>query len=100
MALTYDVTMFKDTFENEFTYINGFLRNVHRFRNRPALTDPSTGRTWTYEALNKEVNRLSHALLDDGVKKNDVVMYALFNSPEFVFSYLAPQKNRGDQLPN
>ncbi|WP_027724548.1 class I adenylate-forming enzyme family protein [Tuberibacillus calidus] len=92
MALTYDVTMFKDTFENEFTYINGFLRNVHRFRNRPALTDPSTGRTWTYEALNKEVNRLSHALLDDGVKKNDVVMYALFNSPEFVFSYLAPQK--------
>lgn len=69
---TYDVTMFKETFENEFTYINGFMRNVHRYANRPAMTDPLSGQRWTYS--------------------DDVVMYQLLNSPEFVYSYLAPQK--------
>lgn len=89
---TYDVRMFKDTFENEFTYINGFMRNVHRFAGRPALTDPVRERTWTYAQLNGEVNRLAHALLGDGVGKNEVIVYQLLNSAEFVFSYLAPQK--------
>jgi long-chain acyl-CoA synthetase len=43
--LTYDAQMFKDTFENEFTYLNGFLRNVHRFKERKALTCPQRGRS-------------------------------------------------------
>jgi acyl-CoA synthetase (AMP-forming)/AMP-acid ligase II len=89
---TYDVTMFKDTFEKEFTYINGFLRNVHRYADHPAMTDPLQGRTWTYSDLNKEVNRLAHALLSDHVQKNEVILYQLLNSPEFVFCYLAPKK--------
>ncbi|EOS53275.1 class I adenylate-forming enzyme family protein [Paenibacillus barengoltzii] len=89
---TYDVRMFKDTFEHEFTYINGFMRNVHRFATRPALTCPLRERTWTYTELNEEVNRLAHALIGDGIGKNDVVLYQLLNSAEFVFSYLAPQK--------
>lgn len=89
---TYDVDMFKETFEHEFTYINGFLRNVHRFANRPALTCPVRDRTWTYAELNQDVNQLAHALLEDGVGKNDVVMYQLLNSAEFVYSFLAPQK--------
>ncbi|CAB3394762.1 protein of unknown function [Kyrpidia spormannii] len=38
------------------------------------------------------MNRLAHALLGDGIGKNDVVMYQLLNSFEFVLSYLAPQK--------
>lgn len=29
-ASTYNLSRFKDTFENEFNYLNGFLRNVHR----------------------------------------------------------------------
>lgn len=91
---TYDVKMFKEAFERDFTYINGFLRNVHRFAHRPALTCPNRQKTWTYAELNKEVNQLAHALLKDEVQKNDVVMYQLFNSPEWVFSYLAPQKIR------
>lgn len=90
--LTYDVTMFKETFEHEFTFINGFLRNVHRFAHRPAVTCPLRERTWTYAELNRDVNRLAHALREDGVGKNDVVMYQLLNSPEFVLAYLAPQK--------
>ena len=49
---TYDVTMFRDTFESRFTYLNGFLRNVSRFSTRPALNDPISGRRWTYAELN------------------------------------------------
>lgn len=92
MAFTYDNTMFKDTFENGFTFLNGFLRNVLRFANKSALTCPLREYTWTYADLNREVNRLSHALIVDGVKKNDVVMYQLSNCAEFIFCYLAPQK--------
>jgi acyl-coenzyme A synthetase/AMP-(fatty) acid ligase len=92
MEFTYDVTMFKETFENEFTYINGFMRNVHRFSNNPALTCPLREKSWTYSELNSDVNRLANALLADGIKKNDVVMYQLMNCAEFVFCYLAPQK--------
>lgn len=89
---TYDVTMFRDTFETRFTYLNGFARNVSRFGSRPALHDPLSGRRWTYAELNAEANRLAHALRADGVGKNDVVMFALLNSPEFVFCYLAAHK--------
>lgn len=92
MTFTYDVSMFQETFEKEFTYINGFLRNVRRFANRPAMTDPILGKTWTYAEVNKEVNKLAHALQKDGIEKNYVVMYQLFNSAEFVYCYLAPQK--------
>ncbi len=89
---TYDADMFKDTFENEFTYLNGFLRNVRRSGGRPALTCPLRERTWTYAEVNAEANRLAHALLADGVDRQDVVMYQLYNCAEFVFLYLAPQK--------
>ena len=89
---TYDVSRFKDTFENEFTYLNGFLRNVHRYKERPALTCPVREQTWTYQELDLEVNRLANALAAAGVGKSDLVMYQLLNSPEFVFLYLAPQK--------
>ena len=92
MSYTYDVTMFRDTFESRFTYLNGFLRNVSRFGDRPAVFDPHSDRRWTYRELNCEVNRLAHALRADGVGKNDVVMFALLNSPEFVFFYLAAHK--------
>ena len=31
MQLTYDSDMFVKTFESEFTWLNGFMRNVRRF---------------------------------------------------------------------
>ena len=89
---TYDVSRFKDTFENEFTYLNGFLRNVHRYKERPALTCTTRNQTWNYQELDLEVNRLANALMASGVEKSDVVMYQLLNCAEFVFLYLAPQK--------
>jgi acyl-CoA synthetase (AMP-forming)/AMP-acid ligase II len=84
--------MFQDTFENDFTYINGFLRNTHRYANRIALTCYLRERQWTYKGLNEECNRLAHALKNDGVGKTDIVMYQLYNCAEWVFVYLAPQK--------
>ena len=90
--ITYDVGMFKDTFENEFTYIEGFLRNVHRYKNSRALTCPVRKKSWTYSEVDREVNRLAHALLNDHVHKRDVVMYQLYNCPEFLFLYLSPLK--------
>ncbi len=90
--MTYNPAMFKDTFENEFTYLEGFRRNTHRYKNSRAVTCPIRKKSWTYAELDSAVNQLSHALLDDHVTKHDVVMYQLYNCTEFVFLYLAPQK--------
>ena len=92
MTHTYDVDQFRDNFEHEFTWLNGFLRNVGRFGNRPALYAPDRDKRWTYRELNADANRLAHALQADGVGANSVIMYMLFNSPEFVFAYLAGHK--------
>ena len=92
MNRTYDDTMFIDTFEHEYTWLNGFMRNVRRYGSRPAVIDPETGTAWTYSKLNAEANRLAHGLIDAGIGKNDVVMSALKNCPEFCTSYIAPRK--------
>lgn len=92
MTRTYDDTMFRDTFEHEYTWLNGFYRNVRRYAKKTAMIDPATSRSWNYNELNHEANRLAHALDADGVGKNDVVMTSLLNCPEFAFSYIAPRK--------
>ena len=92
MNRTYDDTLFIDTFEHEYTWTNGVLRNVRRFAERPAVIDPETDRIWTYRELNTAANMLAHALQNDGIGKNDVVMVALRNCPEFAFSYIGPRK--------
>ena len=84
LSYTYDVTMFRETFESRFTYLNGFLRNVSRFGSSPAVFDPHSGRRWTYRELNAEANRLAHALRADGVGKNDVVRFPV--SPDVHFN--------------
>lgn len=95
MSRTYDDTMFIDTFEHEYTWLNGFMRNVRRLADHTALIDPDTNRTWTYKTLNGEANRLANALAKIGVKKDDVVMGAMRNSPEFAFLYTGPRKIGG-----
>ncbi len=92
MARTYDDSMFIDTFEHEYTWLNGFMRNVHRFSKRTAIIDPDTDRSWNYRELNEEANKLANALKKIGIKKDDVVMGALRNSPEFAFMYTGPRK--------
>ncbi len=46
-------------------------------------------RDWTFDQLNIEVNRLTNALLDAGLKKGDTVVSVLSNSSELVFLYWA-----------
>ncbi len=89
---TYDAEQFKETFEREFTWIAGFMRNVRRFGKKTALIDPALSKSWTYEELNADSNRLAHALQKDGVGRGSVVMMQLFNSPQFCFGYLASHK--------
>ncbi|MCR4908853.1 MAG: acyl--CoA ligase [Lachnospiraceae bacterium] len=92
MERTYDDRMFRDTFEHEFTWHNGFMRNVRRYGYRSAIVDPLTGMEYTYAELNREANRFTNALALDGVEKNDVVMTALWNCPAFIVTLVGPRK--------
>lgn len=85
----YDATRFREVFEHNYTYANGFARNTHRFATRPALRDPDTDRSWTYAELGATVDRIGGWLLRHGVERGSVVMVELFNSPEFAMLYLA-----------
>ena len=91
---TYDVSMFRDTFETRFTYLNGFLRNVSALRQRgrrcTTRSPAAAGPTPRAECRSEPLWRTRCARTAWG--KNDVVMFALLNSPEFVFCYLAAHK--------
>jgi acyl-CoA synthetase (AMP-forming)/AMP-acid ligase II len=88
----YDPAAFRDVFENHFTYLAGFWRNVHRYATRPALHDPLSGRRWTYAELGRDVERVAAGLAAHGVGRGDVVVFQLFNSPEWALLYLAAQQ--------
>lgn len=92
MNLTYDSEMFIKTFESEFTWLNGFMRNVRRFADKTAAIDPLSGKTWSYDELNRDANKFANSMKKDGVKKGDTVFLQLYNSPQFLFGYIAPQK--------
>lgn len=92
MQFTYDTDMFVKTFESEFTWLNGFMRNVRRFGNRTAVIDPARNIKWTYTELNTAANKFANAMKADGVKKGDVVFMQLFNSTQFLLGYISPQK--------
>ncbi|HEY3688592.1 MAG TPA: AMP-binding protein [Streptosporangiaceae bacterium] len=87
----YDASAFRAVLEHEFTYLAGFRRNTHRYAGRTAMSDPETGRSWTYAELGAEVDRLAAGLAAYGVRPGDTVVYQLFNSPEFALLYLAAQ---------
>ena len=89
----YDPSAFREVFEHRFTYLAGVERNSHRFARRPALHDPASGRRWTYAELwarhRPARRRRSPA---HGVDAGDVVVFQLFNGPEFVLTWLAAQR--------
>lgn len=64
--------------------------NAKKFPAAIALKD--SARSFTYEATNKRVNRLSHSLLAKGLKKGDKVAVLLENSIEIIEVYLATAK--------
>lgn len=96
------MTDFKTIFETKYTWVEGFMRNVRRYAHKTAMIMPDlknkTGKlnddtkTWTYDELNKDANRLCNALVADGIEKGDVVMLQTLNCPEFAFAYIAAHK--------
>lgn len=86
------IDTFKKAFESEYTWINGFMRNVDRFGHHEAIFSPETNLHLSYSELNAKSNKFAHAILDLGIKKGDVIMLQLMNRPEFVFAYIACHK--------
>ena len=91
MTYAYDAHAYRQYFENDFTYLNGFRRNMHRYADRLAIESPVDGQSWTYAELGDRVDRLATGLARAGVGPSDVVAYQLFNGPEFAQLYLAGQ---------
>lgn len=89
---SYDPAAFRDVFEKQFTYWAGVRRNTHRYARRTAMSDPVSGRSWTYAELGADVEKLAAGLAAAGVRPGDVVVYQLFNGPEFALLYLATQR--------
>lgn len=88
---SYDATAYREYFEREFTYLAGFRRNTHRFAGRIALRDPASGLALSYAQLGVRVDRLATGLIRAGVRPGDLVVYQLYNGPEFALLYLATQ---------
>ncbi|WP_037578167.1 class I adenylate-forming enzyme family protein [Phaeacidiphilus oryzae] len=92
MATTYDPAGFRSVFEQNFTYAAGFRRNTHRYPRSTAMSDPETGRSWTYAELGADVDRLAAALAGAGVREGDLLAFQLLNGPEFALLWLAAQR--------
>jgi acyl-CoA synthetase (AMP-forming)/AMP-acid ligase II len=88
----YDPSAYKSVFEHHFTYIAGVERNKLRFAAQFALHDPATGRRWTYAELWADSGRLAAGLASRGIEAGDVVVFQLFNCPEFALIWLATQR--------
>jgi acyl-CoA synthetase (AMP-forming)/AMP-acid ligase II len=91
-AYRYDPSAYRQVFEHRFTYLAGIKRNSHRYADRTALTDTSSGRSWTYAELWSDAGRLAAALAQADVRAGDVIVFALFNGAEFVLAWLAAQR--------
>jgi acyl-CoA synthetase (AMP-forming)/AMP-acid ligase II len=95
----YDPSDLRDVFEHHFTWATAFERNTHRYASRPALTDPGTGRSWTYAELGEVTGALVAGLAERGIGVGDIVAYQLMNVPEFAFLYIAAQGLRAVSSP-
>ncbi len=92
MKESYDKEKFRRIFETEYTWLNGFMRNVRRFGDKTALFFPETGEKFSYDELNRAANKLANGLLKNGIGRGDVIMYRMMNCAEFVLCYLAAHK--------
>ncbi|HET9103901.1 MAG TPA: AMP-binding protein [Solirubrobacteraceae bacterium] len=88
----YDPAAFRAVFETNFTYLAGVARNAHRYAERTALHDPADGRRWSYAELWADAGRVAAGLAERGVQSGDVVVFSLFNCPEFVLTWLGAQR--------
>ena len=95
----YDTAALREVVERRFTWAAGFERNAHRYAHRTAMTDPPSGRVWTYAELGADAGRLVAGLAAHGVGVGDVVAHQLPNCPEFALLYIAAQGLRAVSSP-
>ena len=60
-----------------------------RHSDKTFLLSEADGRNWTYLEFNRAVNRAANLLLENRIKKGDVVSLLLPNSAEYVIAYFA-----------
>jgi len=53
------------------------------------LLSEADGRKWTYSEFDKATNRAANLLIENGIKKGDVVSLLLPNSAEYIITYFA-----------
>ncbi|ALS79491.1 long-chain fatty acid--CoA ligase [Planococcus sp. ANT_H30] len=72
-------------------------QNAKRFSDKMAIT--CEGRSYTYQELNEEVNRLANGLLETGLQKGDKVSLFMKNSDYYVLAFFAVLKAGGVAVP-
>ncbi|XP_059659309.1 probable CoA ligase CCL7 isoform X2 [Cornus florida] len=68
--------------------VSFLFRNSSSFPEKPALIDADTGETLTFTQFKSTVSKVSHGLLQLGIKKNDVVLIFAPNSIRFPICFL------------
>jgi acyl-CoA synthetase (AMP-forming)/AMP-acid ligase II len=69
------------------------LRNANKFPEKIAVV--SEGVSMSYKALNERVNRLSNALIKEGLKKGDRIGVLVHNCYQFIETYFGAAKTGG-----
>ncbi|XP_052186165.1 probable CoA ligase CCL7 [Diospyros lotus] len=63
--------------------VSFLFRNSGSFSDKPALIDADSGENWTFAQFKSFVAKVSHGLLQLGIRKNDVVLIFAPNSLHF-----------------
>jgi len=67
---------------------------------RPAITDHESGRTFTWEAANRIINRLARVFIDEfTLKRGERVAVLATNEVEYIFLFFALQKTGAIMVP-
>ena len=73
---------------NHLTLHEYIFQNLPNYGSRPCLINGATGDVYSYDDVQLTARRVASGLHNLGIKKGDVVMNLLPNSPEFVFTFL------------
>ncbi|XP_051150976.1 4-coumarate--CoA ligase CCL1-like [Andrographis paniculata] len=65
------------------------FQNISEHGCRPAIINGTTGDVFTYAAVELAARRVAVGLHELGIRKGDVIMLLLRNTPEFAFAFLA-----------
>ncbi|XP_050214142.1 probable CoA ligase CCL7 [Mercurialis annua] len=69
--------------------VSFLFRNSNSYPHKPALIDADLSKNFSYSQLKSVVIKVSHGLINLGIKKNDVVMIFAPNSHQYIICFLA-----------